>query len=32
MSTTEAKRTDNAKPEELDAIIVGAGFAGRPAA
>jgi cation diffusion facilitator CzcD-associated flavoprotein CzcO len=28
MSTIEAKRTDNTKTEELDVIIVGAGFAG----
>ena len=28
MSTTEAKRTDNTETEELDVIIVGAGFAG----
>jgi flavin-dependent dehydrogenase len=28
MSTTEAKRTDNAEAEELDVILVGAGFAG----
>jgi cyclohexanone monooxygenase len=28
MSTTEAKRTDGAEIEELDVIIVGAGFAG----
>jgi cation diffusion facilitator CzcD-associated flavoprotein CzcO len=28
MSTTEAKRTDSAETEELDVIIVGAGFAG----
>jgi hypothetical protein len=28
MSTTEAKRTDNGGTEELDVLIVGAGFAG----
>jgi cation diffusion facilitator CzcD-associated flavoprotein CzcO len=28
MSTTEAKRLHNAETEELDVIIVGAGFAG----
>jgi cation diffusion facilitator CzcD-associated flavoprotein CzcO len=28
MSTTKAKRTDNGKIEELDVIVVGAGFAG----
>src|SRR5882724_9436771 len=28
MTTTEAKRTDNAETEELDVVIVGAGFAG----
>jgi ribulose 1,5-bisphosphate synthetase/thiazole synthase len=28
MSTIEAKRTDNAETEELDVVIVGAGFAG----
>ncbi len=28
MSTTEAKRTDNGEIEDLDVIIVGAGFAG----
>jgi cation diffusion facilitator CzcD-associated flavoprotein CzcO len=28
MSTTETKRTDNAETEELDVVIVGAGFAG----
>jgi len=28
MSTSEAKRTDNTETEELDVIIVGAGFAG----
>src|SRR5258707_6150138 len=28
MSTTEAKRTNNGKIEDLDVIVVGAGFAG----
>jgi pyruvate/2-oxoglutarate dehydrogenase complex dihydrolipoamide dehydrogenase (E3) component len=28
MSTIEARRTDNAETEELDVVIVGAGFAG----
>jgi cation diffusion facilitator CzcD-associated flavoprotein CzcO len=28
MSTTGTKRTDNAEAEELDVVIVGAGFAG----
>ena len=28
MSTTEAKRTSNTRNEDLDVIIVGAGFAG----
>ena len=28
MSTTEAKRTDNGETEDLDVIVVGAGFAG----
>jgi cation diffusion facilitator CzcD-associated flavoprotein CzcO len=28
MSTTETKRTDNTETEELDVVIVGAGFAG----
>ena len=28
MSTTEAKRTDNGEIEDLDVIVVGAGFAG----
>jgi monoamine oxidase len=28
MSTAEAKRTDNGEIEDLDVIIVGAGFAG----
>jgi cation diffusion facilitator CzcD-associated flavoprotein CzcO len=28
MSTTEARRTDNAETKELDVVIAGAGFAG----
>ena len=28
MSTAEAKRTDNGEIEDLDVILVGAGFAG----